>query len=429
MRNIWLVVKHDIKTTLQQRTFWILTLIVPLLMIAISISRSSQDGGGSDATSYDPSQAQEQTSAPLDLPVLGLVDEAGFLTRLPPGFPSSLFVRFTDRQAALAAMKQGQIRQVIAIPADFLASGKVTVFEQNFQFRSSGDEMGILFGSEHEWVLPYLIHYNLTGDAQIVAALRNPTPGGLARPHRILPPESGIEISHSMAEVVSDYLPYLFYFLLLLSSNYLMRSVIAEKQNRTAEVLLLSLHPRQLMAGKILAMSVVMIIQLLVWVVGGILAFNRTLSAIDLSTFQFPPGFLLWAGVYLLFGYLLFAAVMAAGGALANNPREVGQVTFLLIIPLMPTLMFGTYFIEKPDSLLTVGLSLFPFSAPSVVVTRLAFGPVPLWQMITSLVLLSLTAYLFLVLAGRFFQVGNLLSGEPFKWSRLLRGWRATPGG
>ena len=152
--------------------------------------------------------------------------------------------------------------------------------------------------------------------------------------------------------------------------------------------------------------------------------FNRSLSALDLSIFKFPPGFFLWAGLYLVLGYLLFATVMASGGAIAVNPREVGQMTFLLVIPLMPTLMFGTYFIEKPDSLLTIGLSLFPFSAPSVMVTRLAFGPVPFWQLIASLALLVVTAYLFLALAGRFFQVGNLLSGEPFRWRRLLSGWR-----
>jgi hypothetical protein len=62
-------------------------------------------------------------------------------------------------------------------------------------------------------------------------------------------------------------------------------------------------------------------------------------------------------------------------------------------------------------------------------VTRLAFGPVPPWQLLASLVLLALSAYLFLALAGRFFQVGNLLSGEPFRWGRLLSAWRKAPGG
>jgi ABC-2 type transport system permease protein len=426
MRNIWLVIKHDVKTALGQRTFWVFTLLIPLLMVALSLSRSS---GASEDTGYDPSRVQDPLATLQNLPALGLVDRAGLLTHLPPGFPPNLFVRFSDQEAALAALKQGQVQQVVAIPADFLANGKLTIYAQNFQMRNSGEGTGIGYGSVNEWLLPYLINYNLTGDAQLVAALRDPVPGALARPHRVLPAEPVPEVSKDTAELVSAYLPYLFYFLLLLGSNYLMRSVIAEKENRTAEVLLLSLQPRQLMAGKILAGSALVIIQLVVWLIGASFAFNRSFLALDLSSFRFPPGFFLWAAVYLVFGYLLFAAVMAAGGALAVNPREVGQMTFLLVIPLMPTLMFGSYFIEEPDSLLTVGLSLFPFSAPSVMVTRLAFGPVPLWQLLASLALLAATTYLFLALAGRFFQVGNLLSAEAFRWGRLLSGWRAAPEG
>jgi ABC-type Na+ efflux pump permease subunit len=60
-------------------------------------------------------------------------------------------------------------------------------------------------------------------------------------------------------------------------------------------------------------------------------------------------------------------------------------------------------------------------------ITRLAFGPVPAWQLVTSLALLAITAYIFLILAGRFFQAGNLLSGESFRWDRLVRGWLTHP--
>jgi ABC-2 type transport system permease protein len=95
---------------------------------------------------------------------------------------------------------------------------------------------------------------------------------------------------------------------------------------------------------------------------------------------------------------------------LANNVREGGQLTWLLIIPLMPTLMFGQVFVEQHNGLLSVVLSLFPFSAPSAMVTRLAIAPVPLWQVLLSLGGLGASAYLFLLLASRFFRAGNLLS-------------------
>jgi ABC-2 type transport system permease protein len=116
---------------------------------------------------------------------------------------------------------------------------------------------------------------------------------------------------------------------------------------------------------------------------------------------------------------------MAAAGAISATAREAGQMTFLLIIPLMPTLMFGRMFLEETNHPLVLFLSLFPFSAPSAMVTRLAVSSVPLWQLVVSLIGVALTAYLFVVLAARFFRPGNLLSGASFSWQRLLKGWRA----
>ncbi|MFN2166850.1 MAG: ABC transporter permease, partial [Anaerolineae bacterium] len=90
----------------------------------------------------------------------------------------------------------------------------------------------------------------------------------------------------------------------------------------------------------------------------------------------------------------------------------------------MPTLMFGRMFVQEPDHAMVLILSLFPFSAPSAMVTRLAVTTVPLWQILVSLAGVALTAYLFVSLSARFFQAGNLLSSTPFSWRRLLNGWR-----
>jgi ABC-2 type transport system permease protein len=154
------------------------------------------------------------------------------------------------------------------------------------------------------------------------------------------------------------------------------------------------------------------------------LILNRGTALLNVSGFTFPPGFIVWATLFLVLGFLLFGSVMAAAGAIAPTAREGNQVTWLLIIPLMPTLMFSRLFVEEPNNPLTLVLSLFPFSAPSAMVTRLAVGKVPLWQIIVSLAGLALTTYLMVVLAARFFRAGNLLSDASFSWRRLVTGWR-----
>jgi ABC-2 type transport system permease protein len=86
--------------------------------------------------------------------------------------------------------------------------------------------------------------------------------------------------------------------------------------------------------------------------------------------------------------------------------------------------MFGSVFLEEPHGTISLVLSLFPLSAPSAMVTRLAVAQVPVWQLVVSLLGLAVTAYLFVVLAGRFFRAGNLLSLASFSWRRLATGWR-----
>jgi ABC-2 type transport system permease protein len=420
MRTIWLVIKHDVMATLRQPSFWILTFLMPALLLAYlaySTIRYSQPDSEAD-------RPEESTSTPADIAAVGLVDEADLLAELPPGFPPDLFVRFADQATARAALENEEIEQYIHIPADYVATGQVTVYDQNFQILQSGENMGLAFHSDNEWVLQYVLDYSLTGDEELVTALRNPTPGALAEWHAVRPPEPTDADSQALAELVSSIVPYGFYFLLLMSSSYLMRAVVAEKENRTVEVLLLSLHPRQLMVGKILAMSLVVLLQVAVWVGGGVLMLDRGADLLRVAEFTFPPGFLIWASLFLILGYLLFASIMTAAGALATNAREGGQMMWLLIIPLMPTLMFGSLFLEEPNNPLVLVLSLFPFSAPSAMVTRLAVAQVPLWQILVSLAGVALTAYLFIALAGRFFRAGNLLSSASFSWRRLATGWR-----
>jgi ABC-2 type transport system permease protein len=420
MRTIWLVIKHDVMATLRQPSFWILTFLMPALLLAYlaySTIRYSQPDSEAD-------RPEESTSTPADIAAVGLVDEADLLAELPPGFPPDLFVRFADQATARAALENEEIEQYIHIPADYVATGQVTVYDQNFQILQSGENMGLAFHSDNEWVLQYVLDYSLAGDEELVTALRNPTPGALAEWHAVRPPEPTDADSQALAELVSSIVPYGFYFLLLMSSSYLMRAVVAEKENRTVEVLLLSLHPRQLMVGKILAMSLVVLLQVAVWVGGGVLMLDRGADLLRVAEFTFPPGFLIWASLFLILGYLLFASIMTAAGALATNAREGGQMMWLLIIPLMPTLMFGSLFLEEPNNPLVLVLSLFPFSAPSAMVTRLAVAQVPLWQILVSLAGVALTAYLFIALAGRFFRAGNLLSSASFSWRRLATGWR-----
>ena len=355
---------------------------------------------------------------------IGLVDEAGLIQTIPAALPDDLFIPFANKVEGLAALQAGDIEQVVVIDPDYIANGQVIIYDQNFQIRMNGEEMGVAFNGPHQGDLAALIDYNLVGSKQVFSQLANPIPADSLTPHILNPQPVDAVNSQEMARAVAAVMPYIFYFLLLMGGSYMMRAVVAEKESRTVELILLSVSPRHLMVGKLLAMSVIVLIQVAAWVGAGRFILGWGAEQLNMDLFAFPPGFFVWAALFLLFGFLLFASVMGAAGALANNPREGGQIMWLLIVPLMPTLMFSDILATEPNHPLTLFLSLFPLSAPNAMVTRLAVSEVPLWQTVISLVLLALTTYGLILFTSRLFRAGNLLSDATFSFKRLVTAWR-----
>ncbi|UCC86487.1 MAG: ABC transporter permease [Anaerolineales bacterium] len=426
MRTVGIVAKHEIITTFKKRSFWLFTVLMPALLLALNAYSVIQDNGLGNARSDAETAAAEEADTTTDTPMIGLVDDAKLISKTPADIPPDRFVPFPDEATARAALEAEEIDQYVRIPADYLTTGEITAYDRNFQILRSGENMGVAFDNANEWMLTYLINYNLTGDQQLASALRNPIPCALAERHLVSPPPETYAGDQALAEIVASAMPYIYYFILIVVSGYTLQSVTAEKENRTVEVLLLSLPPRELMAGKILGLSGVALVQVAVWLGGGILILNRGANLLNVYDFTFPPGFLAWATLFLVLGYLLYASVMAATGAIAPNAREGRQVTWLLILPLLPTLMFGRLFLEEPHGTISLVLSLFPFSAPSAMVTRLAVAQVPAWQLGISLLGLSITTYLFVALAARLFSANNLLSHAPFSWRRVATEWRQS---
>jgi ABC-2 type transport system permease protein len=420
MRNIWTVVKHEIRVTLRKKSFWIFSFIVPVVLLGFQGYYILVDTGGSLGGSEE---AAQEESSQVELTIIGLVDESGLIEEMPTGIPPGMFRMVGGIEEGRAALEDGDIDQMVLIPSDYVASGEVTIYAENFQILSEGD-MGVAFGSANEWMLPYIINSNLIGDDAISAVIFNPTPGNQANYIALDPPEEGSEDSAALAEFTSTAIPYIYYFILIIVSGYILQSVTTEKENRTVEVILVSLESDELMAGKLLGMTSVAVLQLAVWAGGAALILNQGSRYFDISELSFTPVFFITALLFLILGYLLYASVMAAAGALANTAREAGQVTWLLIIPLLPTLMFGRLFVEDPDNAFALFLSIFTLSSPSAMVTRMAVGPVPAWQILLSLFLLLITAYAVLMMASRFFHPQNLLSQAQFSWRRFATAWR-----
>ncbi len=127
----------------------------------------------------------------------------------------------------------------------------------------------------------------------------------------------------------------------------------------------------------------------------------------------------MWALIFFLLGYVVYASALGALEAIAPTMREGSQFTFIMLIPLLIPLWLNSVFTNDPHGPVATALSLFPLSAPSAMMTRLAVGGVPAWQPFVALAGLLITAYLFVLLAARFFRADTLLSSTSLSWGRI----------
>ncbi len=403
MRNIILVLKHEILTTIGKRSFWLMTFIFPAFIILLNVGtqimvRSSMD----EVDRFIP-------GAPGEPPALtiGYVDQAGILQDIPEDVPGELLVAFPDESSAQVALESGEIGSYYLLPSDYIATGDVLVISADFR----------PFGEGTDGLIEYLIAYNLLGDPAAAAIAVNP----ITRLEQVsIAPQGAQDAANPLTFFVPFATMFIFFFLITMSSGFMLQSVSKEKENRTVEVLLVSLRPRDLMLGKILGLSLVALLQMAIWFGGALLVLNRSQQLLQTaSTFSLPPGFAAWGLLYFVFGYLMYASLMGAIGALAPNARESGSLTFLVLFPLMIPLWLNTALMQAPNGALATFLSLFPLTAPPSMMTRLSTGSVPAWQPVVGIALLAVTTYIVVLLASRFFRADTLLSGSALDWKRL----------
>jgi len=403
MRNVYLVIKHEIITTLQKRSFWISTFLYPLVIVGINLGAQLLVNQPEDRN-LAPTPSAENADQRM---VIGYLDRAGLIEEIPPDLPQGSLQAFPNEQAARAAVEEGQVNEYVIIAGDYLQTGKIVVVQRDFQ----------PLGSTPGDLIKYVIDSNLTGDARLAAALSQPVQ---KVEHYALGPGSANPANHPLASLVPLAVLFIFFFLLIMSSGFMLQSVSREKENRIVEILLLSLRPRELMLGKILGLSVVALLQMAIWIGGGILVLSQGKEILSgAAVFEPPAGFVIWIFLYFLLGYLLYASLMSAIGAMAPNARESGQFTLLVLIPLTIPWLFRTIFIETPDGPLSLALSLFPLTAPTSMITRLVATQVPLWQIAASLAGLAVTTFFLVQLSARFFRADTLLSNTALNWQLI----------
>lgn len=242
--------------------------------------------------------------------------------------------------------------------------------------------------------------------------------------------ESG-EASFALAYAMA----FLLYFALLIYGIQVMTSVLEEKSNRIMEVLASSLTPFQLMAGKVVGVGAVGLLQLGIWVGTAMLL---SANAVTIAGFfnmppeaasQMPipaisPDLLIIFLIFFTLGFFLFAAGYAAIGAMTNTMQEAQQASTALTM-LVAFAFFSVFaLLNEPNGTLARVLGLIPFFAPIVTPVRYSLTSVPLYEVALSFAITVLGLFAVAWVASRVYRVGILMYGkkptlkEVFHWIR-----------
>lgn len=349
---------------------------------------------------------------------IGYVDQAGVLAALPDA--PERFVAMSDVATARAALEGDDLDAYMIIPPDYLDSGVVQIY--------SYDSPGFAIES----AINGLLRDGLAATAQ------TPYP-----PERLADPLDvtfrtldGEQIGNSPEDFLPRLLmPIIFVMLLFLGTNttsqFLMGSVVQEKENRLVEVLVTSCTPEALMAGKLLGLGGLALTQLVAW---GSVSWVVTLLNNDAGQFLQNSGItpqlaVLFLGLFVL-QYGLIASIMLAVGASVAAEQEGQQIAgFLTLLSMAPIFVIGL-FIEQSSSAIIPALNLFPLSAATTLLLRMTIGggAGPGWIAATVAVLVvSIGGMVWL--AARVFRLGMLLYGQRLSGRAIWRALRRTPSG
>jgi ABC-2 type transport system permease protein len=225
-------------------------------------------------------------------------------------------------------------------------------------------------------------------------------------------------VEHVVARILVPIgLVMVMYFVVLLGATPAMQGVVEEKSQRIAEVLLGSVRPFGLMAGKLL----------------GLMGVSLTVAAVHLTgafwmarsygvTEFFTPGVVAWFLLFQALALVMYGSLFLAVGAAASDVKEAGTLVTPLVLLLALPLCLLPVLLENPNNAAATAASFFPFVTPMLMMSRLAVPPgVPWWQPVAGIAAVLATTALCVYAAGRIFRVGILMQGKGARLRDLVR--------
>ena len=424
MNKLWLIIKREYLTRVKKRSFLLTTLLVPFALIAFVVVVAL-------IFSYSSNQSK-----------IAVVNDSGLEIKLK----DTEKVYFDVSKKSLDNMKKSYQDDgydgVLYLPEvknlkqtevriKYYSEDQISITTKEFIQRELGDKIREIKIDSSQINRAVLESFN-TDIALEEVGLSVTDSGELAEEDKT----NSADIATAMGMIMG----FVIYLVLFIYGSMVMRSVMEEKMNRIVEVMISSVKPFQLMLGKIIGVGGVGLTQILIWailiptlnlIVGLVIPIDpeamqsSQLSTAESEDMMYQIALVLesikaqnWGLIlpmfifYFLGGYFIYSAMFAAvGSAIGDDLGESQSLTLPITLPVILAIYIAIAVIENPTSGLATFSSIFPLFSPIVMPARLPFNP-PVWEIVTSMVVMVASVAFFTWLSGRIYRVGILLYGK-----------------
>lgn len=388
------VARFEIMRQLKKPAFWAATLLIPLLI------------GGIYLISFISSQSVEQNPTIDENTKIAITDAAGILPSDAP------YVINGDKEIGVEMVKNGEVDLYFYIPADFVENKKAEFYhisEGLDIFNNDGNILkGILLQNAMERV-DALDGLALTGGYEIIDNKMDKN-GEAANPlgKAIIPFAFGI----------------VFFMFIALCGNRFLLNVVEEKENRISELILTSVSSKHLIVGKIIALLVLGVVQILALVVPVlILAFinrDNPMISMVMSTIEFDPVVIILSLLLFMVSVIFYAGTCTFVGSLVSTAKDASSFIGPAIIAMVFPLYFMQMFMVAEPNMAVQIMTYFPFSAPIALMLRSGFGTISVAELCVGILVVAVSAAIVIRLAVTSFQKNaiNFSIVKPKFWKK-----------
>lgn len=406
MRNIWLIARREYLERVRTKSFMVATILIPLLMgggitASILIARHSKSSSHLVVVSTSEklgNDLQQQLNRDTD-------GEMQVDLIAPPSDRT--------RSALDADLKAKNIDAFLWITPSTIAGARPQLDYRQGSSADLATRNTVRDALGKVLVRDRLMQQGMSGKdvAQMMAPLQMSASNA---------PQDNTGANFAGAYVLF----FLMYLVIMLYGMNVARSIIEEKTSRVFEVMLATIKPGEMMAGKVIGVGSVGLTQVGIWMLFAVLLTATPLMShflgaggqITITAAQ--VGYFI---VYFLLGYLLYSSIAAGLGAMTNSEQELQQLNIFLVMPLAACMVALPLVLNSPSSVYSRILSLLPPMTPLLMYMRISVSPVPLREILASIVLTSATIVCTLWVASRIYRVGILMYGKKPSIAELLR--------